>query len=92
LFSFYFSISQILPEHAWHCPDAENPTVKKRGNNPFISRYLLSTGQRNKHPTKQTACWVGIASTVRIKAGGGVQDEFLQSGSCYCNAECFPDW
>lgn len=41
--------------------------MKKTGSDPFISRYLLSTGQRNAYPTKERARQTGIASAVRIK-------------------------
>lgn len=44
--------------------------MKKIGNDPFISRYLLSTGQGNKHPTKEIACQIG--SFYIESQGGGV--------------------
>lgn len=48
--------------------------MKKTGSDPFISRYLLSTGQGNEGPTKERARQTGIASAVRIKAGEGARD------------------
>lgn len=47
--------------------------MKKTGSDPFISRYLLSTGQGNEDPTKERARQTGIASAVRIKAGEGAR-------------------
>lgn len=55
--------------------------MKKTGSDPFISRYLLSTGQGNEDPTKKRSHQTGIASAVRIKAGEGARDVLRQSGA-----------